>query len=753
MALFAAGGLGLVMSAQQPGLKLRERLFAAGGSVASIGLGVLATRGPLSLSGPARRAPVPFAAGCYGMAAISAAFGGGHQTPAYFPAVVLTALGGGVGANLTAGRRSGAAVAAAYLGGCAATLQPWRKPVGRESWWNVAGALGFVGAGIVGAIAGDLNLKMRALTDFAEREAESAGRAEMEEAAARVRREGARFLDLLREVDAAFIDVPAVTAAAADIETALGSLRTVQTIPSSSECESLATLPRLQEIAESYNYGNGNVRVQLEGSANESPSANAAITGALCECATALIQNAANARQESQEAVVVRLGISLQKQRENRPRLRMTVEDNAGGSQIPRSDWNTGLIESQADAQQLGGDFWLEQGTQGVRAVFEVPYVMGREDGPHPLTLKSEAIDGRDACLRELRRVTAGQAVFIAFSESRRKELPMRLALITTFFVVGELLQKLPSQVRGNLAAPLGTVAMSTFQGPGRPLLGGWAAVMCAQTGASGQPRHAWLAALAATGGATAVAGPERFSSALPTTIGDRTFALLGAAVGISVWKGILHVQDQEEQVADETWRRRAQADLAAPERLKHHLLKPVKEALGDARWQAFLSSGLGSKVGQAEEELREAQGRLERLLVAGDPLSELQHQLARLLAPAPVRVLGEWPTRTDPKPGHELEAVRYRLGLIGVGQALALYVLDNLPSTFFFPKRLQEVQIHVKPGRGRTRLSVVQVPFQASGRDRSHAIIDRALRRAGGKAGVRLGNSFEVYVHNTALR
>jgi hypothetical protein len=756
MALLAGGALGLVMSAQQPGLKLRERLFAAGGSAMSIGLGVLATRGPLSLSGPARKAPLLFASGCYGSAAASAAFGGGHMTPAYFPAVVLTALGGGVGANLTAGRRGGAAVASVYLAGCAGTLKPWRSSLQRESWWNVAGALGFVGAGIVGAIAGDLNLKMRALTDFADREAESSGRAEMEEAAAKVRELGRDFLELLKEVDKAFEHDPAVSEAAVDLTTALGTLRTVRTIPPSEEWESLATWPRLREIAEGYNSTGGNVRVSLATPSKQPPSANAAITSALCESATALIQNSANARPPKQAQVEVRITLDLlTKPRDGRRRrmLRMTVEDDAGGTVVPRTEWGTGLSEALADAQELGGDFRLEQGDRGLRAVFEALYVHSHDDDPHPLTFRSEAAAGRDACLRELRWVTATQAIFIAFSESARKDMPRRLALIGGFYGAGELVQRLPEKARARAAAPLGALAMSAFRGPGRPLLGGWSAVMCAQAGASGKPKLGWLAGVGATVGATAAAGPERFSSALPTTIGDRTFALLGAAVGASVWKGLLRLEEQEEKVANETWRRRAQADLAAPERLKHHLLKPVKGALGKERWDEFKETNLGKRIENAEGDLHEAQGNLERLLTAGNPLRELQHQLAHLLAPAPVRVLGEWPKRTDPQPGHELEAVRYRLGLIGLGQALAVRVLDNLPSKFFFPQRLQELQIHVGPGQRRTRFTIVQVPFEASGRDRADAIVDVASRRAGGKAGGRIGNNFDVWVHNTALR
>lgn len=757
MALICGGLLGVAMSAQQPGLKLRERLFAAVGSAASLGLGALAIGGPLSLSGPARRAPSAFAGACYGSAAASVALGGGHQTPAYFPAVVLTALGSGVGGDVGAGARGGSAVGIAYLGGCALSLKPWQASLRREDWWNVAAALGFLGGGIVGAIAGDLNLKLRAFNDFAGREGEGASREAMEEAAAEVRRRGARFLGLLREVDEAFAEETAVLKATDELATALGSLRTVRTIPPAEERENLATWPRLLEIAEHYNRG-GNVHVSLMSGPGDPPAANAATTGALCESATALIQNAANARRAGRPPVAVEVSLAVvpDPRGEKRRRfLRMTVEDDAGGDPPSPSEWGKGLSECRAAAEELGGAFVLERGQAGVRAVTEVRYVEGREQAPRSLAFSTQAEEGRDACLRALRRVTAAQALFIALSEStERRKLPRRLVAIGAVVTAGELLQRLPARAQSVVAGPLGAVAMSAFRGPGRPPLGGWAAVMCAQSAAAGQPELAWLSAVLATAGATAAAGPERFGAALPTTIGDRTFALLGAAVGASVHKGLAQLEDQEDRVADEAWRRHAHADLAAPVRLRHHLLEPLEDALGAARWREFDESDLGRRLEGTEGDLRSAQEGLERLLRAGDPLRELQHQLARLLAPAPVRLLGERPDRTDPRPGHELEAVRFRLGLIGLGQAIATRVRDHLPTSILLVEPLQELQIHVESGgEEQTRFTIVQVPFTASGHDRADAIVDVASRRAGGRAETRIGNSFQVFVHNSALR
>jgi two-component sensor histidine kinase len=753
VALIAGGALGLASVFGLPGMKLRERLFAIGGSVTSIGLGAVAVGGPLSLNGPARRAPVQLSLVCYGTAVVSTALGGGHQAPAYFPAVTLTALGAGIGGDVRTGRRGGTAIGFAYLAGCGATLRPWRSPLAREVWWNAAAAFGFVGAGIVGAIAGDLVFKTRALTDYAEREG-AADRDTMEGAASEVRRIGQRFLELLPKVDEAFAGSTEMLQATDETATALASLRSARVLDYSEERQNLGTWERLRELADDYNAGGGSAWVTLATDEDPAPAADARTTGVLCDCATALIQNAANVRGERAAPVEVIITLEVQKRARREQLLTMTVEDDAGGGPVPRAEWGRGLTECNATAEELGGRFGLEQGRAGLRAMLVLPYVRSRGSRPTPWALDfvSQARDGRDEALRAMRWVTLAQALCINLSLPRPERAGRRTALIATLFGAGELAQRLPEQRRATAAAALAATAMSSFPGPGRPPLGGWSATMCAQAATSGGTRRAWASAAMAAVGATAVAGPERFGEALPTTIGDRTFTLVGAAIGAGIWQGIEGLRNQEEQVADEAWRRQILAELVSPDRNKHHRLDPLEKAVDHQAWRKFTKTELGSDLSQVREDLVKAQQTLEDLLRGGDPLRELQHQLARLLAPAPVRVLGEWPKWTTPRRGQELDAVRFRLGLIGLGQAIADRVRFHLPSSFFFRERLQELQVHVKPDYELTRFTIVQVPFKAPRYDRVDAILDVASRRAGGRAGPMGSDRFEVLVRNTAL-
>lgn len=764
VALLGGGAIATLAGIQQPGLTPRERAFALGGAGSCLGLGAVALGGPLSLNGPARRAPVPFAIGCYGVASASTALGGGHATPAYFSSILLTALGAGIGADRRTGIRAGVGVALLYLAGCGASRKPWRQPMQRDAWWDVAAACGFVGAGIAGAIAGDLTLKTRALTDFVDRESEGARREEIENAAREVRTISRQIEMLLDKARAEYEQNAEIREATDALATALASLETAAIAETDDGRQVLGTWGRLQEIADRHNRRDGDARVTLDSPGGRPPSADSATTSVLCECAAALIQNSANARAAGAPPVKTQLRLEVSRSFRRLPlrrgfrraKLRLTVEDDAGGHPLPEEAWGGGLTMCREAAAELGGKIRLEQGKAGLRVVLEFPYIRGRVRGYQALTFARQAEQGRDAVLSGLRHVTSIQAVFVLLSTSRRERLPARGAVVAVLLTLGELAQRADPDRRPALCAGLGALGMSALPGPGRPPVGGWSAVMCAQATSSrkkGATAQGWAAAVAGTAGAIAVAGPERFGAALPVTIGDRTFSLLGAAIGHGARYGIERLQDQEEIVAGEAWRRQTLRELAAAGQRFHHFLKPLQVALGDERWNQFRETPVGKELRSLSEQgLGSAQYRLATLLRSGEPMRELQHQLARLLAPAPVRVLGKWPERTLPESGRELEALRFRLGLIGLGQAIAERVRAYLPESLLFREPLQELQIHVEPQQTTTRFTIVQVPYRAPRRDRVDAILDAASSRAGGKAEPAGEDRFSVTVHNSAL-
>src|SRR5205807_5306417 len=144
-------------------------------------------------------------------------------------------------------------------------------------------------------------LRARALSDSAARERaatlEAGGKEAIDDAAARVRRLGREFLELLPQVRAAFADEPEVGAATADLATALATLRNAdERMADASAREALATWPRLRRLVDNYNAVEGNVRVTLVTSTRRPPSVPPPITNVLVDSVTALVQNAANAR-------------------------------------------------------------------------------------------------------------------------------------------------------------------------------------------------------------------------------------------------------------------------------------------------------------------------------------------------------------------------------------------------------------------------------------------------------------------------
>jgi hypothetical protein len=186
----------------------------------------------------------------------------------------------------------------------------------------------------------------------------------------------------------------------------------------------------------------------------------------------------------------------------------------------------------------------------------------------------------------------------------------------------------------------------------------------------------------------------------------------------------------------------------------KHHYLDPIKRAVGNARWNEFESTPLGAKLRAVCLDLVAAQAELESRLTVGTPLRNLQQQLARLLAPSPVLTFGERPTHgLYPEEGREVEAVRYRLGLIGVGESIVDRIRAQLPASVLGRRALQEVQLRVSPGDTETEIEVIQVPFRYRSKGRGDSRLADACRDAGGTVRLAAGEGFSVSVSNLALR
>jgi hypothetical protein len=750
-ALTSAGILGLAATASEPHVPRAERIVAAVGSATALGLGASALAAPGSLAAAARKRPRAFALANCVTAIGTVVAGGGHRSPAFFPTVVLTAAGAWVAGESRAGRRIGATVATGYLGGCFRSLAPWRQPLPRGAWWNVAAAVGIVAAGEAGARVGNLSLLTRTLSDLAAQEGDGGSptsRRAIEEDARRVREVGESFLRLLPEVDRHFSDDPAVADATGEIATALASLRTASgRISAEDRHAPLGLWDRLEGLAASHNERAGNVRVRLVRRWRGSLAPDAVTAAMVYDSATALVQNAANARGVRQEQV--RVALTLERRGHE---IVLDVEDDAGGPVPPRELWRQGLTDCSGFAEERGGRFSLEQGAAGLRAILALPYIRGRAVGTHALTVSERLREGRDQTLGAVRVATIAQGFFTLLSVTEPRVLPRRLIVLAGLCGAGELAAAMDDPSRARVEALLSAAGMSAFRGPGRPPVAGWSALLGAQMTARGNTVLGALGTVAGVVGATIAAGPERFGAALPVTISDRTFPLIGALAGCGICAGLEAVQAQEDSLVHEAWARQILSDLAGPGRAKHNFLDPLERALGKSRWDEFCRTSLGtSLVTMRDIELMGLQRRLQSRLQAGDPLRRLQHQVARLLAGAPVRVLGSRPGHTTPLHGKELDAVRYRLGLITLGQAIAEAVRMCLPTAPLGRVPLHELQLHLAPGDLHTAIEIIPIPYAAGARDRAATVLDVASRRAGGR-GLGFGDGLSVLVDNTAF-
>jgi hypothetical protein len=760
-ALMLGGLFGLAAGTRAKSLSVPERRGAASSGVAIAVVGGLMAVRPTAVIAPARRSRGAFPMLCYATAVGSTAFGGGDETPAYFPAVMLTALSSGIIADPDWGLASSSLVALGYLAGCGRALAAKGKPLTREAWANVGLAVGFVGAGIGGAIAGELSLQSRALTDYGQREIEAretaSSRHDVDQVAGEVRTLSREFLGLLPAVTTMFEGDESVGHATAKIATALASLHGADArLDPPVTQRRRGTLRLLRNTATRYNLRKGNVRVALKMPRLLPILLPWEITTALNDSMIALVQNSANARRSGDPPVEV--NVTIERVRiprvsgRKRPCIRLTVEDKAGGKRISEQRWGTGLHSCRDVAGNLGGSFELHDGPHGLRAVMEVPYVKGDNDASASSTFAAYFEQGRDDALSRLRWVTAAQAAFIFLAEERPGSLRRNLAALGGLIGASHLPRLASGRTRSALEAALSVAAMGAFEGPGRPPLCGLACVLCASASGRGDAAIGMAGAIGGFLAALAVAGPERFGAGLGPTVGDRPFPLVGAIGGIPVWRALLNTRTQEDALANDVWRRQILSDLALASFAKHHFLEPLEDALGEDRWARLIETPLGSSLHAIDQRLSQARERLERLLAVGNPLQTLQHQLARLLAPAPVLMLGTKPTRVHPREGQEIEAIRYRLTLIRVGEGIAERVRQHLPPTLLGASRLQEVQLHVEPGDEKTAIEVIQVPFRAIKRRRERSRLAEACRDAGGDVKPRAGEGFTVSVDNTAL-
>ena len=755
-ALVAGGLLGLVMSPLTEGLSPSQKAIGALSGGLTVAAGSAALVIPGRSIAVARRAPRPLAAACYAVAAASTSLGGGHKSPSYFPAVLLTAIGSGLSGDARSGRAAGTAVAGAWLAGCSASYGLARRPPSRGMWWGAGASLAFPTAGHVGALVGDLAMLARSLGFYAEREGDhrskGSGREEVERAARTVREGARQFLQSLPEVRDHFAGDEAAGRATAEIATALASMDSA-TLRLQTQEEGLELLQQLQRLADKHNLTGSAATVRVPSGRRRSPRSDADTTGAVVDACVALVQNAANAGvgRHRRVNVEIRVGVTGVGRRRW---LNVVVEDDAGGGTVDRDRWGSGLKLTDDAVQRLGGQLHVGTGAAGVRVEMQVPYVQAGRLAPLPASVTGQAEQARETVLAGLRAGTVGQAAFMMLAVTPGPQVKRRALRVAAIAAVGEIAERLPSErVRAVSHGALTATAMTAFGGPGSPPMAGWSATLAASVAARHELGLATIATLTSVAGAIVVAGPERFESGLEATVADRTFPLVGLMGGAAISWALRKLAEQERALADETWMRLVLEDLAAPGRGKHHFLEPLEDALGADRWREFEESPLGRRLRVLYGiGVREAQQVLEGHLRLDDPLVLLQRQLARLLAPATVRVHGSRPAAQPPRRGQELDPVRFRLGLIGVGGAVVRRVRHRLPSTILGSAGLQELSVTVRPDGSKTRLEIAQIPWQAGRDDRDDAILASACRRAGGDAAASTGERFVVTVHSSAL-
>lgn len=540
--LVAGGALAALPGVDLP---LPARVAAHAGGLACASLGILSFKAPVPWLLAARRRPAGFASACYVAALGSTALGGGDKSPAYFPAVLLTAVGTASVGNPSRAALPGAGVAAGYLLGAAVWLRHGGSLTPQRLAVAIAHAVAFPASSMVGAIAGRLTFRNRVLSDYVARERDAAStgadRSHLDAVIAEVGRRSAQVTLVLEQIAREYADDPDVPEATREMNTAMATIRSAQVrLTAADEREPLAGWTRLTKAVAEYNERPGAVRTELMLEVGDREQVSANTIDTLIRCANLLIPNAAEAGHHRDAPVTATVRIYRQRDsqragwgRETAELIVMEIEDDAGGTTWPsKNDWGRGLRECEQRADELDGNLRLQIGRAGLRPVIELPWTASDlGDAARALTLSRRYVDDLERCFVIGRIVTSVQAAF--FTAGRVGVRRIDAVIVAAVLGASELSRVYrPGPARTIVQGALGVAMMSSLGGPQRPPAGGYAALVPMEQAASGSFGTAAAVTAAQAAASLLRAGPARWQSDDDGALADRLFTLIGLASG-----------------------------------------------------------------------------------------------------------------------------------------------------------------------------------------------------------------------------
>jgi two-component sensor histidine kinase len=725
---FVAGGgmlaissvLGGIMAFVQPGLSRPQRVVAGVGCAVLGTVGVGAWRSAPGFARLTRSRPQVAVIGLAAVSGATTTFGGGYQSPGYFPGIIATAVGGGYLARRDS-LRYGVVIGTAYTAGSLATAKPWR-PDAPDIWWNIGSAAMFIAAASIGSRAGALSMTLRGLELARRRDREAiAGSGLARSSAEELADRSATVAEAARRVERAISEL---TRAAEQSGLASGEDLRTRARQDSQGLHHLTLAPQLLGLATASKVETledrvaaicrGSLSPEIKTSSYVSSTVPAQIDA---RSATPLIQALKraldNAQQHTdQRPLTIKVSVSLSASGD----VVLDVEDNGGGGPVPRKEWGEGFQLTEEQLSRIGGQLRLLPGTAGLRMQAVVPVV---EQEP-TVAANSSVVAGVDhttgQIIADVRVAAAWHSVMILCANTPPADRVRRSVRLVALLLVGELASRRPNSMPWSGLPSTAIIAAAAFPGPGRPVTGGWSTTLVVdyitRTGARGYGAAAGVAA------ASMIAAGRATLTELHLTVGDRLFPLFGSAAGLLAYRQRTNVARGEKELVAMGDRLALIEQVSLPLQLRHDVLKQLRRS---RVWTSLLNLPAGQQLVASEEALLAATAALEpMLLIAGSPIELIVQQLTFRLAPTVIRppnreVVLQLAERRRTI-GRGLRAGRERLWLIRLGDQIAEEMLALVPPSPTGRWRLREVIISLTADRDDLILSFRPIPV---GRDR----------------------------------
>lgn len=727
--IVAAAGLGGWYMASQENITSRERRYGRVGAALTMGLGIAAVASPVSLAALLRRRLDPWVLPALGLAAVAKS--GANRSPMFFPAVTLAALGGGrLGAfrwpRRTASGLMGLALGAGYglvvLGG----RKPWRTGWDMDLLWNLGVVPAFAVSPLVGGEMGEVALSMRRLERMRARDCGSLlslgedprevvsrpARGRWGRRSRRRARRGStsrpalpelvdRVQALSLELEHALLRIAAVprqpdikrevAAAVTDIRRGIEHHQLGPTLVSAARSQPGELVAVLEAVFAVYRSGWDEAGIELTSEMSRLPPgerADARVTSVLVRALKTALDNAYE--HAVRPLTCVRCSIGLEGDH-----LVMRVRDDGGASALPpRSDWRTGLTETDAAVQALGGAPIalrpVEDGVEFRARVPRAPIAESVSDSHETMSDRlDEAIDRSAGYLMPsnfwagvMGYITAGRqgwrhaavfAAFVGLDRAWHAHAPT-------------------DQRRATVTIP---AIAALWPARGLPA-GGWIGTELFFQTVRSTPRQALGISLAATG-ALAVAGLRVRSTIDPARlIENLCFSPFCALAGIAP----RYIRERLRRTEREALSLRERAELletlARAVRLDHDITTPLRAS------SAWYDDGIKNSIdgqlllrlsGDLDELVHELLGHVE----IADPVLDIQQHLQMRLDPVSVSVTGRRPIGVK-RSDQALQRAREYLATVALADQLADRLIQRFPPSIRGRSALVDLHIDISP-------------------------------------------------------